>query len=131
MIYTHEVQMRFSDLDVMGHVNHARFLTYIEDARVALLRQLAESAEQSDASMILAHIDLDYLHPLTLGSESVAVDIWIDQVGSKSFTVKQEVRQGEEVAARGSTIMVAFDYSTQSTRMLSDNELEVLEHWKR
>ena len=37
--FHHNVQTRWKDLDAFRHVNNAVFLTYIEDARILLLKR--------------------------------------------------------------------------------------------
>lgn len=122
----YEVQMRFSDLDAMGHVNHVRFLTYLEDARASLLKQLAEATEGSLPGVILAHIDCDYLLPLSLSQEPVIVETWLSRLGTKSFTLEHAIRHAGQQAATAKTVMVAFDYQTQATREFTAAEREIL-----
>ncbi len=54
--HTHHVQMRFSDADLLGHVNNARFLTYLEDARIGLLRDLIQEEVDSPVGLIVGRI---------------------------------------------------------------------------
>jgi acyl-CoA thioester hydrolase len=120
--FRHRAQVRFSDTDAMGHVNHARLLAYLEDARIALLRQaFRESAEPLwESGIILARLEIDYLKPVDADSEGIDVLVWVKHIGRSSFTLAYRVeRDGEEVA-RASTVLVAYDYTAASTRLLSD-----------
>lgn len=129
--YTHHVQLRFSDLDAMGHVNNARYLSYIEDARIGLLRQIIETTnDQAPPGLILARSEIDHRRPVTLSVEPLEVDVWVAQVGSKSFTLEYEIRQAGHVAAQARSVMVAFDYATASTRPLTGQEREDLLSWQ-
>lgn len=128
--YTHRVQMRFSDVDSMGHVNNARFVTYLEDARIGLLTKLlAEAVDGELPGLILARTEIDYRRPLLLSAEPVEVGVWLTKIGSKSFDLAYEIRQFGHCAASARTVMVAFDYARQSTRMLTAAEREVLGEW--
>lgn len=128
--YTHRVQMRFSDVDSMGHVNNARCVTYLEDARIGLLAELlAGAAAKTAPGLILARTEIDYRRPLLLSPEAVEVDVWVVRIGSKSFDLAYEVRQFGRCAASARTVMVAFDYASQSTRTLTTAEREGLSEW--
>lgn len=129
--YTHQIQLRFSDLDAMGHVNNARYLSYIEDARIGLLRQIIDTMdEQAPPGLILARSEIDHRRPITLSTEPLQVDVWVADVGGKSFTLEYEVRQAGQVAAQARSVMVAFDYATASTRPLTSQERADLERWR-
>ncbi len=128
--HTHRVQMRFSDVDSMGHVNNARIITYLEDARIGLLAKLLAGAAAGEApGLILARTEIDYRRPLLLSPEAVEVDVWLTKIGSKSFDLAYEVRQFGQCAASARTVMVAFDYADQSTRPLTVAEREALGEW--
>lgn len=129
--YTHQIQLRFSDLDAMGHVNNARYLSYIEDARIGLLRQIIDTMdEQAPPGLILARSEIDHRRPITLSTEPLQVDVWVADVGRKSFTLEYDVRQAGQVAAQARSVMVAFDYATASARPLNSQERADLERWR-
>ncbi len=120
--FLHRAQVRFSDTDAMGHVNHARLLAYLEDARIALLREAFRDAAEPlwQRGIILARLEIDYLKPVDADVEGIDVLVWVKHIGRSSFTLAYRVeRQGEEVA-RASTVLVAYEYSAASARLLSD-----------
>ena len=122
MRHEHPVQLRWSDPDSLGHVNHARALSLIEDARLAMVGG-------SGGSMILARLEVDYLRQLYYRvGERPCVVSWVTRLGTKSFTVRQELVQDGEVAIRADVVMVTFDFDTDSSRPLSDEERR---HWSR
>lgn len=129
--YTHNVQMRFSDADMMGHVNNARYLTFLEDARIGLLRQLIDADVHSSSGLIVARIEIDYRRPMTLSDEPVAVDVWVSRIGTRSFTLDYRIRQFGDCAATARTVIAAFDYQAQSTRALTSAERDLLGTWLR
>jgi acyl-CoA thioester hydrolase len=105
--FVHRETVRFRDVDSMGHVNNAVFLTYLEDARIAYL--LPFGAEVS--SMILARVEIDFRAPLHLGDE-LEIGVRPADVGTKSFKLEYEVRAGDTLAAEAKTVIVSFDYET-------------------
>ena len=105
--FVHRETVRFRDVDSMGHVNNAVFLTYLEEARIAFLLPLG--AEVS--SMILARVEIDFRAPLRMGDE-VEIGVRPANVGTKSFELEYEVRARDLVAAEAKTVIVSFDYET-------------------
>jgi acyl-CoA thioester hydrolase len=55
-------------------------------------------------------------------SEPLCVRSWVTRVGSKSFTVRQELVQDDEVAIRLDAVLVLFDMSTDASRVMTDEE---------
>jgi acyl-CoA thioester hydrolase len=115
--HEHQVQLRWSDPDRLGHVNHARALSLLEDARLAI------GGELSGGSMILARLEVDYLRQLYYRvSEPLCVSSWVLRLGTKSITVRQELVQDDQVAIRADVVLVMFDFATDASRALTDEE---------
>jgi acyl-CoA thioester hydrolase len=124
-VHEHAVQLRWSDPDSLGHVNHARALALFEDARMAM----SGWGTEHEPDLILIRLEVDYLRQLLYRvGERLTVRSWIPRLATKSFTVRQEVVQDGEVAIRADVVMVAFDYAANSTRALTDEERA---HWSR
>ena len=130
VIFNHAAQMRFSDTDAMGHVNHGRFLTYLEDARVALFAATGD-ANLAAVGVILARAEVDYRRPLMLSAQPVNVSVWVAEIGTKSFTLDYELEHEGEIAAQARTVIVGFDYAAQRSRVLTDLERAALERWRK
>ena len=123
MRHEHPVQLRWSDPDMLGHVNHARALSLIEDARLAMVEG------QPGGSMILARLEVDYLRQLYYRmGERLCVSSWVTRIGTKSLTVRQELVQDDQVAIRADVVMVMFDFATDTSRSLTDDDRA---HWTR
>jgi len=109
------VQLRWSDPDMLGHVNHARALALIEDARLAM--------GDGGGGLILARLEVDYLRQLYYRvGERLVVRSVVTRLGTKSFTVQQELVQDGQVAIRANAVMVAFDFDADASRPLTDDE---------
>jgi acyl-CoA thioester hydrolase len=122
--HEHEVQLRWSDPDSLGHVNHARALSLIEDARLAL-----GSGGPAGVGLILARLEVDYLRQLYYRvGERLCVRSWVTRLGTKSFTVRQELSQDGEVTIRADVVMVLFDFATDSSRPMTEAERA---HWSQ
>jgi acyl-CoA thioester hydrolase len=122
--HEHPVQLRWSDPDSLGHVNHARALSLIEDARLAM-----NDGAVAGRSIILARLEVDYLRQLYYRvGERPCVSSWVTRIGTKSVTMRQELVQDGEVAIRADAVLVMFDFTTDTSRPLTDDERA---HWER
>jgi acyl-CoA thioester hydrolase len=122
--HEHPVQLRWSDPDSLGHVNHARALALIEDARLAM-----NDGALAGGSIILARLEVDYLRQLYYRvGERPVVSSWVTRIGTKSVTVRQELIQDGEVAIRADGVLVMFDFTTGTSRPLTDEERA---HWTK
>ena len=105
--FVHGETVRFRDVDAMGHVNNAVFLTYLEEARIAYL--LPFGADVSN--MILARVEIDFRAPLRSG-DRLEIGVRPAGLGTKSFKLEYEVRSGNALAAEAKTVLVSFDYES-------------------
>jgi acyl-CoA thioester hydrolase len=101
--------VRFRDLDGMGHVNNAVFLTYLESARIAFLSALG-AGSHPQGSLILAHVEIDFRSPVAMG-EQVEVGVRVSRLGAKSFELEYEVRANGRLAAEAKSVLVGYDYT--------------------
>lgn len=116
-----QVQIRFKDIDMMGHVNNANYITYFELARLTYFDALSEVGIKIDwvnEGVILAKIEMEYKQPILL-EDKVFVYTWVSRMGSKSFDMAcsiVRVVDGVEVeAAKGLAVIVCFNYKTNQT----------------
>ena len=113
---------------MLGHVNHARALSLIEDARLAMNDSAMRDGVVS-GGVILARLEVDYLRQLYYrAGEQPMVSSWVTRIGAKSVTVRQELVQDGEVAIRADCVLVMFDFATDTSRPLTDEERA---HWSR
>jgi len=80
-IVTTGIQVRFADIDAMGHVNNAVHLIYFEEGRKAFLREVLDIVDPSDYPFILAKISCEYKRPIRL-EDPVEVKTWISETGN-------------------------------------------------
>lgn len=129
--YRHKtpIQIRFKDVDRLGHVNNANHITYFELARVDYFNTLMGDVriDWENESLILAKIEMDYKQPILL-DDRIAVYTWISRLGSKSFDmscsiIKEEKGGAEIEMAKGLAIIVCFNYKLNQT-------IPIPEAWK-
>ena len=124
-MFVHRERVRFRDLDALGHVNNAVFLTYIESARVAFLVDLGAVATFEEMSIIVARIEIDYRAPVGFGEE-VEVGVRASRFGGKSFDLDYELRVGDALVAEAKSVLVAYDYDKGETVTIPDEWRERL-----
>jgi len=127
-VFSHRVEVRFRDCDAMGHVNHAVYLTYLEQCRFAYWRHLTGAQAGPAARIIIARVECDYRAPAFFG-EQLEVRVGVEQIGRSSFTLVYEivnVATGRRLAdAR--TVLVSYDYSAGHSVPLPPESRELLE----
>ena len=108
--FVHEERVRFRDLDPMGHVNNAVFLTYLEQARVAFFSEMGAATGLEDMNMVVARVEIDFKAPVRLGQQ-VAISVRASRFGTKSFDLDYELRVEGEFVAVAKSVQVAYDYN--------------------
>jgi acyl-CoA thioester hydrolase len=127
------VPMRWSDLDDYGHLNNARAVTLLEEARIAFLwTAKAESAGVSfRGGLLVAGLNVEYKRQVNYRTgRSLRVAMAIDQVRAASFRILYDVHDGpepeDEVAIRAWTRMALFDMDAQRPRRLTAEEKDYM-----
>lgn len=104
-----EIKVRGYHLDLYGHVNNARYLEFIEEARWELFDEYLGNLTAKGYSFFVVNINIDYKHPATLG-DTLEIDSRITRFGNKSCTLKQTMTQkgtGRLVVAADVTFVIA------------------------
>jgi acyl-CoA thioester hydrolase len=113
-----DLKVRFSDVDVYGHVNNVKYFEYFQEARIQYVMDMLADEELEWREHVVARVDVDYRRPILLRQEPYVVRSWVSHVGTKSFTISGEVRDcvGEDAVtlARSDVVMVTFDRQAQS-----------------
>jgi len=109
MITPAEISVRFSDLDVMGHVNNAIYLSYFECARVHYFTELLGIEwDWKKNGVLLVRNEVEYLKPIFL-TDKPLITMFCDNIGSKSFTLSYEIRVNDVLTSIGKSVLVSFD----------------------
>jgi len=115
MIQPAKIQVRFSDLDVLGHVNNNIYLSYFEMARVHYFRELlGENWDWSRQGFVLAKNEIDYIHSVLLIHEPT-IHVYTEHIGTKSFTLEYELRVNDKLFAKGKSVQVCLDATKHET----------------
>jgi acyl-CoA thioester hydrolase len=125
------VPVRWSDMDAYGHVNNARVVTLLEEARVIWLFQPGSPTEEMAKGSVVADLHVRYRSQLTHLDGPLEVLMWISRLRAADAVVQYEVRPAADAAAApsvtASTQMVPFDMVAQRPRRFSAQERESLQ----
>ena len=114
------IQIRFRDLDAMGHVNNATYFTFLEEARIAFRdRVRGPGNHPHDFDVVVAENHLAYRRAILPG-EAIVIKCWISDIRDKSYRFHYSLvneETGEEKAS-GYTVMVGFDYRAGTVQPL-------------
>lgn len=103
------VQRRFSDIDVLGHVNNVVYHDYLQEARVRIIREMMGRVDV-DFSHVVARQEIDHLRPLALRPEPVIVEIWVASIGGASYVLEYRILDDDgSVSAKARSVMVFYN----------------------
>ena len=129
--FYHPIEVRYGDLDPQGHVNNAKYMTYMEQARIAYLRHLGlftEGQSFMDIGIILADAQINFLAAIQFG-QSVRVGVRASRLGNRSLTMEyciEDAESGQELAT-GSSVLVAYDYRERRSIPISSSWREAID----
>jgi acyl-CoA thioester hydrolase len=118
-----KLDIRWSDMDEMRHVNNAVYLTYFEQARVYYFHESCKW-DWKEIGAILANSHVDYLKPVVFPNPTY-VYVRTSKLGNKSFEIHylitSFVNGKEELTTTGYTVMVLFDYKTNQSVVMPEH----------
>jgi acyl-CoA thioester hydrolase len=120
------VSIRWADIDALGHVNHAVFLSYLEEVRDSWLAS-ATGGRIAREEVVLARLEVDFLSPVALSDRELFGDCELVSIGNKSMRTRESLRRssGEDVVRAEST-MVLWDPQSSRSRALTEDERRLL-----
>jgi acyl-CoA thioester hydrolase len=105
-VFEHEVSVRWRDGDGLGHVNHAVFLTYLEEGRDAFYTQTLGR----DPHYVVVRVEIDLRAEVRYTDKRLQVRIEVERVGTTSLTTRETIRTPAGViAAEARVVTVLWD----------------------
>jgi acyl-CoA thioester hydrolase len=122
--YKTNIEMRFADLDMMGHVNNAIYFTYMEIGRTKYWKH-AIQWDWGSTGVVIGKASIDYIAPIFLG-DKVSMYVRTSRIGRTSFDLEylivKDVNGKEIVCSKGKTVCVAYDYTSKAPSAIPDKE---------
>lgn len=131
--YYYPVEVRYGDLDPQGHVNNAKYLTYMEQARMGYLRHLGlwNGGSFLNIGIILADLQITFRAPI-LFEHAVQVGVRTTRLGNKSFDVAHSIENSQDggIFASCKIVLVAYDYHAGKTIPIPTHWREILKNFE-
>ncbi len=129
------VHVRWSDIDMYQHINHATMVTILEEARIPFLRE-PFGANIRKIGLLIAEVNIAYKGQLRLVDSPLQVTMWAKRVRAVDFTIGYEVRRPHETpdtkpSVIAETQLAAVHIKEQRLERLSPAQRDYLQHWMR
>ncbi|MDC0760910.1 thioesterase family protein [Brevibacillus sp. AG] len=118
MAHRYNLTVHSTDIDVIGHVNNAKYLEYMEWARFEWIWEQGFTLDELRRRAIMpvvVNININYRKELKMREEVTALTTVI-KVGEKSFVIRQELYNAVDVlVADADVTMVMIDANTRQS----------------
>jgi acyl-CoA thioester hydrolase len=133
--FTAPVHVRWSDIDMYQHINHATMVTILEEARIPFLTE-PFGDEITTIGLLIAEVNIAYKAQLRLVDSPLQVTMWSKRIRAVDFTVGYEVRSvgappDSRPAVIADTQLAAVHIEEQRLQRLSGAQQEYLRRWTR
>jgi acyl-CoA thioester hydrolase len=132
MIFTNQQFVRWDDIDAFGHVNNAKYLTYIQEARFqwAYYQYASKGEAATLIEMVVARNEIDYLVPIYEGGRFYDINLWVESIGTSSCVLGYEIVGADGVVhAKMKSVQVVISMETKKSRPISEKEREFLNNY--
>lgn len=123
------LQVRFSDVDRLGHVNNSVYQQFYDLGRLHYFQSVLEGPMEWEGDVVvLAHLEVDYLHPVTL-EHQLHVGTRTLFVGTRSFRMEQVIfdTEAQRIYSRAISVMVGFNGQRQQSADLRPEWLKAMQ----
>jgi acyl-CoA thioester hydrolase len=120
-IQSTRIQMRYGDLDALGHVNNAVFLTYYELGRTNFFMQYLGGFISRDVNFVVNHAEIDFKAPIHFEDDPVVLT-WISQIGRTSCVFSHKIisEDYKRIFSEGKTVVVWIDENLKKKEIPMD-----------
>lgn len=131
-----QVEVRWSDMDAFQHINHARMVTLLEEARIPWLFYEDRPTKTLRHGAVIVDLHVSYRGQLHHEDTPLDIVMWVEKLRAVDFTVGYEVRPGgappdAKPAVTATTQIAAFDIDAQRLRRFTPEERSYLDSWRR
>jgi len=129
------VPVRWSDIDMYQHINHATMVTILEESRVPFLKEPFADAIGT-TGLLIAEVNVSYKGQLRLADSPLQVTIWVERLRAVDFTLGYEVRSAladpdSRPAVIARTQLATFDINEQKLVRIAPHQREYLQRYLR
>ncbi|EIT86734.1 thioesterase superfamily protein [Fictibacillus macauensis ZFHKF-1] len=122
------LRVRFSETDMLGHVNNTSYFIYFEEARIRYIEALGFTVDPTEWNFILASSKCDFLQQAYF-NDALKVRTFASKVGTKSMQLEHEIFsvENEALVAKGYSVLVFFEVKKQQTAPIPESLKQALE----
>ena len=125
----HPIKVRGFHCDMFGHVNNARYLEFLEEARWEWLNRITtfDFFEKHHMSFVVVNININYKRPSVLNDE-LMISVTLKNIGNKSAAVNQVITRKSDlkVVADADVTFATVDNNTGKAIELNDEIKKIL-----
>jgi len=125
-VHEKRLEIRWKDVDALGHVNNAVYLTYLEECRDEWLEQALGDGEAA-WDFVIARLAIDFRRELRLEDDVVLVSCRLERIGTSSVTTRETIVAAGDLAAEAEAVLVPRNRVAGGSRPLSDAERSAIE----
>ncbi len=120
-MHTTPIQIRFNDVDQMGHVNNAVIMEYLDLGKDAFFSGHGLSPTKSDFTVMVVHYDVDFKAQIHY-HDKIQVETSIERFGTKSLTMLQRVVnvESDTICVECRTVMSGYRRSTNRSEVIPE-----------
>ncbi|WP_285448693.1 thioesterase family protein [Xanthomonas sp. LMC-A-07] len=116
------ISVRWRDMDSMGHVNNAKYISYLEEARVRWMLGVEGVAMTDRIAPVVAATNVNYKRPLVWPND-ILVELFVERLGSSSVTIGHRILEQKDegvLYSDGNVVVVWIDTQTGKSASLPD-----------
>lgn len=120
-MHTLPIQLRFNDVDAMGHVNNAVIMEFFDLGKARFFSDRGIYAEEGDFTVMVVHVEVDFRSQIHMNDE-IAVETELERIGNKSLHILQRVVKSDgTLCAECRTVMAGYCRSTSTSAPIPDD----------
>ena len=127
------IQIRFNDIDVLGHVNNAVQIMYFDFGKVKYFETLKNQVlDWSGADLVMVNFNVDFMEPIFI-SNKIVVKTKVYEIGNKSIKLVQVIKDYEtnRVKSVCRSVMCGFDPKTNKSLLISDEWRDLINQFEK
>ena len=127
------IQIRFNDIDVLGHVNNAVQITYFDFGKIKYFEALKNQVlDWRGSELVMVNVNVDFLEPIFI-SNHIAVKTKVYEIGNKSLKLVQMIKdyKTNHVKSVCRSVMCGFDPKTNKSLLISDEWRDLINRFEK
>lgn len=125
------LQLRFNDIDVLGHVNNNAQLALFDVGKTEFYNALrGQLADWSRVEAVIVNLNCTFMEQIRF-TDPMEVRTRVKKIGERSFTIQQILRNtaNGQICSMCESVMVSVDYATKTSKPIPENIVEGLRKW--